>query len=172
MNTFDSPQAFARHLKSMARKEVIALRAGLTTCAKLIKKTAKEEIGHLQPAVGPFAAWAELADYTKKEKEKLGYKFNDEYNPLLREGTMRDSYQYEVNGFEAIIGSKMDIAAWHEFGTSRMPERPVLGPAAFRNKEKIKAVFGSSVVIGVFGFGTNRASFLPSAFTEGAHYFS
>ncbi len=153
MKEFKSPEEFATHLLKMAGFTPVILQAGLTTAAKLIKNSAKEELGHLQPQVGPFSAWEELKDSTKKEKERLGYKFNDEYNPLVRTGELLDSYQYRTAPLEAVIGSKLDTAYWHEFGTTKMVERPVLGPAAFKNKEKIKEIMGLEITSGLFGVG-------------------
>lgn len=151
MKTFNSPKAFAEHLLLLAAIEEHALHRGLEKAAKLVEKTAKSEIGHLQPEVGPFPEWAELADSTKEEKARLGYFFNDDYNPLLRTGELQESYTHEVKGLEAVIGSKSDIAVYHEFGTPKMPPRPVLGPAAFRNKEKIRAIIGVAAVSGLLG---------------------
>lgn len=151
MASFSSPIEFAEHLLKMVAKEELALYAGLDRAAKLIKKTAKSEIGHLQPSVGPFQDWAELADSTKDEKDRLGYKYNDEYNPLERTGELRDSIVDERKGLEAVVGSKSDIMAYQEFGTGTIPPRPVIGPAAFRNKEKIKKIIGIAAITGLTG---------------------
>jgi hypothetical protein len=35
---------------------------------------------------------------------------------------------------------------FHEFGTSKMPPRPVLGPAAFRNKLAIQRLVGEAAL--------------------------
>lgn len=156
MKTFVSPQAFALFLLKLAAKEPEVMRIGLQEVAKLIKKTAKDEIGHYQPASGPFQAWPRLSLATEADKERLGYVYNDDYNPLLREGDLKQSYTYRTSMKEAVIGSDLDEAVYHEFGTEKMPARPVLGPAAFRNKEKIRAIFGTEVMIGLFGAGITR----------------
>ena len=145
MKTFSAGQ-FAQHLMELSLKSFAIIEAGLTEAAKLVKKAAKDEIGHLQPAVGEYPAWPELKESTKRDKERKGYVFNDEYNPLLREGDLRDSYDYQVKGFEALIGSPSDIALFHEEGTAKMAARPVLGPAAFTSKAKIKVILGEYVV--------------------------
>jgi HK97 gp10 family phage protein len=147
MKTF-SPLKFAEHLAKLAATETVALQAGLKKAAKLVEKEAKKEIGHYQPEVGSFPAWAELADSTKEDRVRQGYPENE---PLLREGDLRDSYQHEVKGYEAAIGSDSDIAVYHEFGTVKMPARPVLGPAAFKNKEKIRAILGAAAFSGLIG---------------------
>lgn len=52
----------------------------------------------------------------------------------------------EVNGDVAIIGSMLPVAAFQEFGTSTIPPRPFLGPAAFENREKIEGMLGETVM--------------------------
>lgn len=152
MKMFASPIKFAEHLLTAATAEVVALHTGLVKTAELVQKTAQSEIGHLQPSVGPFPAWEELAESTKEDKERKGYVFNGEYNPLLRTGSLRDSIEYEISGAEAVIGSRSPIAAYQEFGTSRgIPPRPFMGPALFRNKDKIIAIFGTATIIGIAG---------------------
>lgn len=153
MKIFSSPLKFAEHLLMVAAKEYEILHGGLEIAATLIEKSAKKEIGHLQPEVGPFNAWDELADSTKEDKARKGYYFNEDYNPLLRTGELHDSISHEVEGLEAVIGSTSPIMVYQEFGTSSIPPRPVLGPAVYKNKEKIEAIIGS-VAIGGFVGGT------------------
>ncbi len=148
MREFDSLAAFATHLVEVAIAEEIALHHGLEKVASGIEKAAKGKIGTYQEASGPFPAWQELADSTKADRLNKGY---DPDEPLLRDGTLRDSIQHEVEGLEAIIGSKSDIAAYQEFGTARIPPRPFIGPAAFENKNKIERILGEAAVAGIVG---------------------
>jgi HK97 gp10 family phage protein len=145
---FGSLGAFAEHLIVREIATLEALHAGLEKVAWLIEGTAKAEIGTYQPEAGPFPAWADLADATEAEKARLGFPVDA---PLLRTGEMRESITHQVAGLEAAIGSNEDKMIYHEFGTSRIPPRPVLGPAAFRNKEKIRAIIGEAVVTGLIG---------------------
>lgn len=146
-----SPVGFSEHLINLIASEAIAMHEGLKVVAKAIEKTAKNEIGKYQSAVGQFPKWAELEESTIAEKERLGYAPPD--NPLLRTGSLRDSISNQVRGFEAVIGSTSQVMVYHEFGTSRMAMRPVIGPAAFRNKKKIQKILGSAVVAGFYGEG-------------------
>jgi hypothetical protein len=146
---FNSLGAFALHLASVASSQAIAMQHGLETVARRVEETAKDEIGTYQPGVGPFQAWHELADATKKDRLAHGYTEND---PLLRRGDLRDSYEHAVAGYEAIIGSKSNIALWQELGTSRgIPPRPVLGPAVIHNHAYILKVLGGATVNGLMG---------------------
>jgi HK97 gp10 family phage protein len=146
-----SPKSFARHCLELIDKEIVSMMEGLVVVTKIIEKTAKDEIGHYQSAKGNFPAWAALTDSTVADKEKHGYAPPD--NPLLRNGSLRKSIKSETNGLEGIVGSTSQIMVYHEFGTSKMAMRPVIGPAAFVNKKKIHEIIGLAVVSGFYGKG-------------------
>ena len=148
MREFNSLASFALHLVKLEATEVLALHHGLKQVAEHIEKTAKDEIGYYQPAVGPFPAWQELAESTKADRMNKGY---DPDEPLLRDGTLRDSIVHEVGGLEAVIGSKLDIALYQELGTEKIPPRPFLGTAAFISKKKIEKILGAAAVSGLLG---------------------
>ncbi len=146
MREFDSLLKFAEHLAVMSVAVVEAEHRALDRCGKLIEQTAKSEIGHYQPQVGPFQDWAPLADSTEAEKERLGFPLDA---PLLRTGDLRDSIEREISGDSVVIGSKSDIAAYQEFGTPTIPPRPFMGPAAFHNKENIARIVGEAAIEGL-----------------------
>lgn len=151
MKEFKSLTDFGAFMKLAVPVAMAAeLKRGLEASAKAIEETAKAEIGKYQSDVGPFPGWPELAESTQAERERLGYTPND---PLLRRGDLRDSIERQVGNLEAVIGSKSEIAAYQEFGTDRIPARPFIGPAAFRNKDKIAKAVGAAVVSGLFGGG-------------------
>jgi len=140
------------HLATMAAAQTLAVHHGLKKCAERIEKTAKAEIGHYQPEVGPFAGWVELADSTKADRVAKGFTEND---PLKRTGALADSISHQVGGLEAVIGSDSEIMVYQELGTSSIPPRAVLGPAAIRNKEFITKTLGHAVAEGLlYGSGT------------------
>ncbi len=130
----------------MAIKE--HMHKGLEEAAKKVEQTAKDEIGFYQSAIGPFPAWDELAESTEEQKAHHGYPSNA---PLEATGEMRDSIKHECEGLEAIIGSDDEKLPWHEFGTDRMPPRPVLGSALERNKEFIVRIIGRYTVSAFVG---------------------
>lgn len=152
MKNFSSIGSFASHLIKAGVAVAAGARVALGECADLVQKSAIAEFGHLQNQVGPFNAWDELAESTKAEKERQGYWYNDQHNPLIRTFELMNSIQKEVRPFEAIIGSVSPIMAYQEFGTSTIPPRPVLGPALFKNKEHIRAIVGAAV-ISAFTYG-------------------
>jgi HK97 gp10 family phage protein len=145
---FDDLGKFALHMAEIAVAEHIVLEHGLEKCAQRIEKTAKAEIGHYQDAVGPFQDWAELAESTKADRVKKGFTEND---PGKRSGEMEESITHHVDGLEAYVGSNDQNLVYFEFGTSKQPPRPVLGPAVVRNKEHIKKIIGHAAVSGLFG---------------------
>lgn len=159
-----SPLEFSEKLIELVAEEVIAMKTALEVVAVKIEKTAKSEFGTYQRASGKFPAWAPLMESTLAEKTRLGYSPPD--NPLLRTGDLRSSIKHEVKDFTAIIGSTSPIMHYHEFGTSNMAMRPVIGPAAFRNKKFIYKAIGAYVVSGFYGNGKSIHSSLGYNFSE------
>lgn len=141
--TFDSLSAFVLHLTAAEVAVRAAEHRALTKAVKLIEKSAKEEIGVYQPAIGPFPAWAPLAESTVADRVSKGFSPDE---PLKRTEALRDSISSEVSGNEAVAGSDSDVMVYQELGTSTIPPRPVLGPAAYKNMEAIGKLLGSHVV--------------------------
>lgn len=159
MKEFDSLTDFGLHLAKVALEEDLFLHEGLDRAAALIEREAKREFGVYQPATGPFPEWPELAESTQEERERLGFTPND---PLLRDGSLlRASVSRACHGLDAVVGSTSDIMIYTEFGTSRMPARPVFGPAAFRHRHEIETLISQAAVLGIigargFGFATHK----------------
>lgn len=121
---------------------------GLEHAVVLIEKTAREEFGTYQQEIAMFPTWAQLSPATEANKARLGYPENA---PLEASGELRDSSQHEVGDFEAVTGSTDPKMEFHELGTSRMPARPVWGPALYRNIGKIQKLIGDAAVAGYVG---------------------
>jgi hypothetical protein len=138
-----SLEELAFHFAEAQVEKGIALQEGLHRAAEAIVKIAKKEIGEYQKGVGPFLEWEQLAQSTEDDKERKGYPADA---PLLRKGDLRDSYEAEADGMEAIAGSKDPVAFWQEVGTQHIPPREVLGPAAIRARKKIEKAMGAAYV--------------------------
>jgi len=150
---FDSLAGLATHFGlKMAEDVTRELSHGLEHAVEAIEATAKEEIGKYQDEAGHFPAWAPLAESTIADRIAQGFTPDD---PLLRSGELRDSIVHEVEGLEATVGSTDEVMIYHEFGTVKMPPRPVLGPALFHNAEKVQKLIGNAAV-SVFVGGTAR----------------
>jgi hypothetical protein len=145
---FKSLGDMATHFAMLPTVMAHELQEGLERCAVSIEKTAKDEIGHYQDAIGPFQDWAELAESTKADRLSKGFTEND---PGKRSGKMQESITHEVDGMEACIGSSDQNLVYFEVGTSKQPPRSVLGAAVIRNKSKIQRIIGHAAVSGLFG---------------------
>ena len=160
MKEFRSIGAFTRHLERLA-----ALGEGVghhivAESTKTIQKAAQTKVGHYQESVGPFPDWAPLAESTKEDRVRHGYTAD---NPLLRDGTLRDSYTTAQDGAHGAVGSAEDVALMQEVGTSRIPPRPVLGPAAIESKSAIATRAGNTLIAWISGIHWKRApQFLKS----------
>jgi phage gpG-like protein len=141
---------FSRHLLSLSRIIRKSITVGLEECAKHVEDVSKKKFGHYQEEVGEWPEWRELADSTKDFKEKNGYVFNDEYNPLIQTGALKDSIKHRTRFLETKIGSTNEIMTYHEFGTTKMAARPVLGPALFENKEFVVKTLAHAVMAGFY----------------------
>lgn len=163
MKEFSDMASFAEHLLKIAAAEELAIKRAVSHCAHIVEKEAKAEIGHYQEQAGPFIAWQELSENTLHGgyangihypgKIELGYATEDEHNPLLREGEMRDSIGTTISadGMEAQIGSNSDIALWQELGTEHIPPRSFLGGAMARKTDEILKILGEEVVTALVG---------------------
>lgn len=149
LREFEDLALFAVHLASMEVAVKREMQRGLTQALVLIETDAKGQIGHYQPEVGEFPAWAPLADSTEAEKARLGAPAGA---PLLRHGGLYASFEHEVLApDDGVVGSTDPTMLFHEFGTPTMPPRPVMGPAAVKNRERIKQILGAAIVRGVLG---------------------
>jgi hypothetical protein len=151
MKEFASFADMALHLVELAAVEELALHQGLKKCVVAIEKTAKAEIGTYQPEAGSFNAWPELSDSTKKDRVQKGFTEND---PLERTHALEESISHEISGNDGAVGSDSDVMVYQEIGTPTIPPRPVLGPAALRNKDLIIKTMGAAAAAGVlYGSG-------------------
>ena len=148
LKEFEDLALFAVHLGAMEIALHERLHKGLESALVLLEKDMKAQVGYYQGEVGEFPAWAPLADSTEADKARLGAPSGA---PLLRFGALYASFQHEARGDEGVVGSTDPTMIYHEFGTSKMPPRPVLGPALVRNREKIEKILGRALVEGILG---------------------
>ncbi|MBV8635986.1 MAG: hypothetical protein JO002_15935 [Burkholderiaceae bacterium] len=148
MREFANIGALVAHLATVERSMHKRLDQALEKSAQVIEKAAKDKIGEYQEAEGHFAAWEQLADSTLAHHEAMGV--GD--TPLLVTGGLYGSIEHEVRDGQAVIGSKLEIANYQEFGTDTIPPRPFLGPAALQSKAKVEKIMGQGLLL---SFGAN-----------------
>lgn len=152
---FDNLLAFTEHLAKIEVSLHLAVHSALGKSLVMLQNDMKAQIGEYQEAVGPYVEWAPLAETTlygwhgHPGKVDLGYAPPD--NPLLRDGDLRNSFTHEQNGDEGIVGSTDPIMTYHEFGTVKMPARPVVGPALFKHRKTIEDILGNVMVNAILG---------------------
>lgn len=146
---FEDLVSFAAHLTALQMTVQRAADVGLKRALQVIEADAKAQIGHYQPEVGAFPAWADLAPSTEAEKARMGAPADA---PLLRTGALYASFSHELLGNgEGVVGSTDPTMVFHEFGTAKMPPRPVMGPAVLRTTPQVKKLLGATVVQGILG---------------------
>jgi phage gpG-like protein len=63
-------------------------------------------------------------------------------SPLLETGSFKDGISHNSDEHEAYVGSDDARAKYFEFGTSKMPARPVFAVAKIKAEEEIKSAVG------------------------------
>jgi HK97 gp10 family phage protein len=145
MKEFSNIESFVEHLGKIAATEAAMAHRALEKCAKVVEKRAKQKIGEYQEQVGPFIAWPELAESTKRDREAQGYSENE---PGLRSGEMRESIGHvtSISAMETQIGSNDDKMVFFELGTSKQPPRSALGGAMAESLPKIEHILGEELL--------------------------
>lgn len=106
-----------------------------------LDRVGKIALREIQTAIGTYRySWPPLSAKTIARKRTGD-------SPLLETGALRDSYGATMVDRETIeVGSDDPKAQWHEFGTSRMPPRPVLGEMVKAKEADIVKVLGEGAL--------------------------
>jgi hypothetical protein len=173
---FGSVRDFVRHLATLAPRVEVAISHGIREGGRMIQEEAQRAIGDYQPSVGPFPAWAPLADATLNGakdlhghyhpgKVELGFSPPD--NPLLRTGELHDHIELSIAHHRAVVGvpdetvgdgtrenpvrNIGDVAVWLEFGDRYMPARSFLGRAGYVRGKHAAHAIGHAVFLALAG---------------------
>lgn len=148
MRRYSSFGALARALERAADRMQLVMGVTAEKGALMVQSIARQKIGHYQEAVGPFPEWAPLAESTEAEKARLGFSTGA---PLLRTGDLRKSIEAHSSPLGFRVGSKLDIAAYQEFGTEHIPPRPFLGPALLESTPEVLKMVGKNIEANLAG---------------------
>jgi len=119
------------------------LRYAAGSCRVMIEITLKAEMHRLGEIAAGYpgherAEWPPLAQSTIDDKISGGYPVP---SPLLRTGAMQSTIRGEADGFVGIVGSTDPKAVYHEFGTSKMPPRPIYAHVMMTHLPELEAAF-------------------------------
>lgn len=139
---FNSLEKFSEHLTKAVLKRPYYEQKWGTFAAEMLEKESKDKIGHLNEG------WAPLAESTKRDKEKLGYVFNADYNPLYRTGELRDSIKghYNLNIHTLFLGSFSEIMLYQALGTKYIPPRDPIGSTMQQALPQIATLLGQMFI--------------------------
>jgi phage gpG-like protein len=138
---------FVAKLKAIELDMKATESAIIARACQMVANAAKEALGTYE------FGWVSLAP------ETIAHKMRGD-SPLLETGELRDSIQWNSSGNVGHVGSNLDKAVWHEFGTSRIPPRPFLGAAAAQQEELIYKMAGKAVHAVLRGDGLHGSEML------------
>ena len=112
-------------LNQSAMEIPLANKAALTFVGQAIENQVKDMIGTKQ------SFWADLKPSTIDRKRRAGWgRGGDPASPLWATGEYQRSVEWRLTGSNAVrISSDLDFVQYLEYGSSRMPPRPVFLPA-------------------------------------------
>lgn len=130
--TFDQ---FSRHMDRVVIEYPKYLSKEANLLGTELEKSAKEKIGYLQIGAGGFESWQPLAESTIADKERQGYLFKGDGNPLYRTGELMESisFVFNVASQTLFLGSTSEIMVYQELGTIHIPPRSVLALTMYKS---------------------------------------
>lgn len=135
---FNSLEEFSKFINKVSKSYDAYQKAALIQMGEELEKDAKGRIGHLQQGGFAMDGWDPLAESTIRDKEKKGYDFNSDHNPLYRTGELRDSIENRVLGHVLEVGSKSEIMLYQDQGTKHIPARSVFALTFYKSKKYIE----------------------------------
>jgi hypothetical protein len=109
---FEGALAFAEHLVKIAVATEVIERKALGHALEILEEDMRAQIGEYQDAVGPYPAWAPLAESTEEQKAMVGAPANA---PLERFGDL------EKRGLLAQPTPSWNITSSAPSGCRRVP---------------------------------------------------
>lgn len=128
-----TPGEFAAHLAAMIAAEQAAKHEALEEAAQIIETKAKSFMGNYGAGTWPPLKPATI------ERKATGD------SPLLETGELKGSIEHTVVGDHAYVGSNNQKAIWQFNGTSKIPPRDPLVPAAMQSEAEVTAKVGKII---------------------------
>lgn len=152
MKKFDL-QEFSIYLSKLAVKYESYETKAAEFSLNILEKESQDKIGHLNSGGGEFKDWAPLAESTLADKQRKGYIFNADGNPLYREGDLKKSIKssYHPNLRKGYLGSTSIIGLYQEIGTNRIPPRSFIGLTMFQSKPVITNIMSQMMMQWITG---------------------
>ncbi len=143
MKTLTSFSELARAFERNVEEMHIGMAAAMKTSAIALVAEVKAEFDQNpgDSAVGSNN-WVELKEAAKAEYVRKGVAVDV---PLLGNGALRDSIQYQSTETSFSVGSDSEIAKHQEFGTSTIPPRPFSASALHRAIPNILNTVGKAI---------------------------
>jgi phage gpG-like protein len=124
--------------------------AVIVRACQLVCEAARDAIGK------EHDYWPALQPETVAERLRAGYAADQ---PLLRTGELKNSISWRAEGLTGLVGSDNDKAVYHELGTSSIPPRPFLVPAAQQMEHRIVDMAGRAAAAVIGGRGLHGSEF-------------
>ena len=146
MRSFPTIDAFLAHLARAPAEMQAAQRKGEEIAGAALVEHAKDLIGQEQEG------WPALAASTVEQKQRIGWTGRvSATDPLFARGELRASIANTVDQSGITLGSTDPIAPFHEYGTSRMPPRPVIEPTMVKHGQEATETIAEHVVAALVG---------------------
>ena len=135
---------FVAKLAAIDRDLKITNEAIVARACELVANAAKDALGTYE------FGWVSL------KPETIARKMRGD-SPLLETAELRNSIEWQAHGLKGEVGSNLDKAVWHEFGTSRVPARPFLSSAAMQMEGEIHKMAARAVMAVIAGRGLHSS---------------
>lgn len=137
--TFNSVGALANFMEGIANSLPQAQHAALDEASTFLLEKVKAIPGNYQSD----PVWPPLAEATVEDRVRKGFTPDD---PLRRTGEFAESFDKHVDSpTRAEVGSNDERTGMVEYGTKRMPPRPVLGAAKVQHDKVMIEIVGRRI---------------------------
>jgi hypothetical protein len=145
------------------------LAPALNEIGRQVQGEVQREIGNYQGAIGPFPAWAPLAQATLDTKANAGLGRGYPDTPLYATGAFAQdvSFCVDLGSLSVTIGTNAPEISYTELGTRTMPPRPIFGPSCLRVLPHMLPLVASAAFGGITGGAFGGLGLRATTFSQG-----